>query len=135
MRSSGARARPTAGRSDVTSARRGFGACAPDAMKAARPPGLSTAKDFCATSPPTVSNTASQRHDLGEILRVVVDDLVGAEAAHVVEVGRAGGRDDARADMLGELDGEARNAAGAALDEDGLAALELERVLDRADAR
>jgi hypothetical protein len=27
----------------------------------ARPPGLSTANDFCATSPPTVSKTASQR--------------------------------------------------------------------------
>jgi len=29
-------------------------------MKAARPPDLSTANDRCATSPPTVSNTASQ---------------------------------------------------------------------------
>ena len=38
----------------------GFGACAPEAIKAARPPGLSTAKDLCATSPPTVSKTASQ---------------------------------------------------------------------------
>ena len=40
-------------------------------------------------------------------------------------------RDDARADVLGELDGVARDAAGAALDQDRLAALELERVLDR----
>jgi hypothetical protein len=44
----------------VTSLQFGFGACAPEAIKAARPPGLSTAKDFCATSPPTVSKTASQ---------------------------------------------------------------------------
>ena len=29
-------------------------------MKAARPPGLRTANDRVATSPPTVSNTASQ---------------------------------------------------------------------------
>ena len=60
MRSRDCRDRPTAGLSDITSLRLGFGACAPEAMKAARPPGLSTAKDFCATSPPTVSKTASQ---------------------------------------------------------------------------
>src|SRR3984957_6278850 len=70
-------------------------------------------------------------HELGEILRLVVDHLVGAEAAHVVEVRAAGGGDDARADVLGELDREARDAAGAALDQDGLAALQRERVLDR----
>ena len=43
---------------------------------------------------------------------------------------RAGG-DDAGADVLGELHGEVRNAAGAALDQDGLAGLELDGVLDR----
>src|SRR5581483_6537053 len=59
MRSRCGRSRPTLGRSAVTSDRSGFGACAPEAMKAARPPGLSTAKERCATSPPTVSNTAS----------------------------------------------------------------------------
>ena len=37
------------------------------------------------------------------------------------------------ADMPGELDGEARDAARAALDEDRLAGLQLQRVLDRAD--
>ena len=36
MRSIWRRARPTGGRSDVTSSRSDFGACAPDAMKAAR---------------------------------------------------------------------------------------------------
>ena len=61
MRSRDCRDRATAGLSDVTSLRLGLGACAPEAIKAARPPGLSTAKDFCATSPPTVSKTASQR--------------------------------------------------------------------------
>jgi hypothetical protein len=35
--------------------------------------------------------------------------------------------------MLGELNGEARNAAGAALDQDGLAGFQLQRVLDRAE--
>jgi hypothetical protein len=53
MRSRGCRDRPTAGLRDTTSLRLGFGGCMPEAIKAARPPGLSTAKDFCATSPPT----------------------------------------------------------------------------------
>ena len=60
MRSSVRAVRGTAGRSAVTSLRSGLGACAPEAMKAARPPGFSTAKERVATSPPTVSNTASQ---------------------------------------------------------------------------
>ena len=60
MRSRCARERSTGGRSEDTSVRSGFGACTPEAMNAARPPDLSTANDFCATSPPTVSNTASQ---------------------------------------------------------------------------
>ena len=50
---------PTAGRSDRTSGRGETGAEAPEAMKAARPPVLTTAKERVATSPPTVSNTAS----------------------------------------------------------------------------
>src|SRR5688572_13602440 len=45
-------------------------------------------------------------------------------------VGRARGRDDARADMLCDLDAEAGHAAGTALDEDRLSLLELQRVLD-----
>jgi hypothetical protein len=36
------------------------GACAPEAMNAAHPPGFKTANESCATSPPTVSNTAAQ---------------------------------------------------------------------------
>ena len=78
-----------------------------------------------------VEHRVAIAHDLSEVGRVVVDDLVGAELAQVGEVGRAGGRDDAGAEMLGELDGEARNAAGAALDQDRLAGLQLQRVLDR----
>jgi hypothetical protein len=35
--------------------------------------------------------------------------------------------------MLGQLDGEARDATRAALDQDGLAGLQLQRVLDRAE--
>jgi hypothetical protein len=65
-----------------------------------------------------------------EILRVVVDDLVGAEAAHIVEIPRAGGDDDAGADVLGELNGETRDPAGAAANENRLAALKLQRRLE-----
>ena len=45
------------------------------------------------------------------------------------------GADHARADVLGELDGEGRDTARPALDQDGLAGLELQRVLDGADRR
>src|SRR5262252_7081435 len=74
------------------------------------------------------------RH-FSEILRVVVDDFIGSEAAHIVAVRRARGGDHMRADMLGELNGEAGDAARPALDEDGLPALELQRILDRAQGR
>src|SRR6185503_2505365 len=69
----------------------------------------------------------------GKVLRVVVDYLIGAEAAHIIDIGGAGSRDHARAQMLGELDREACNPAGTALNEDGLAALKLERRLDGDD--
>jgi hypothetical protein len=41
--------------------------------------------------------------------------------------------DDAGAEMFGQLNGEARDTAGAALDQDGLAGFQLQRVLDRAE--
>ena len=52
-------------------------------------------------------------------------------AAHVSMVRSARGGDDTRPDVLRELDRKARDAAGTALDQDRLAARELERVLDR----
>src|SRR5262245_21008902 len=70
---------------------------------------------------------------LGEVPGVVVDDLVGADATQVLMIGRAGDGNHAGADMLGELDREAGNAAGAALNENPLAGLELECLLDGAD--
>src|SRR5437773_8343048 len=54
------RSRLTFGRSDVASGRGEAGALAPEATVARRPPGRRTAKLFRVTSPPTVSNTASQ---------------------------------------------------------------------------
>ena len=69
----------------------------------------------------------------GKILRVVVDDFIGPEATNIVAIAGAGGGDHPSADMLGELDRKAGDAAGAALDEDRLAALQLERGLDGYD--
>jgi hypothetical protein len=79
------------------------------------PPGLSTANDFCATSPPTLSNSIATRHDLREILRIVIDDLIGTEVAQIVTVRYTRGRDDTCTDMLCKLNGETGDASCAAL--------------------
>ena len=86
--------------SGVTSRRAGCGACVPEAMKAARPPGLSTAKHLCATSPPTVSKNgvgrpAPEARDLGLGRLGVVEE--------VLETERGVGRDAVRADIAGSL--------------------------------
>src|SRR5580704_11011269 len=80
-----------------------------------------------------IEHGVAARHRAGEILRVVVDHLIGAEAAHIVDIRSAAGGDHASAEIFGELDGETGNTAGAALDQDGLAALKFQRVLDRID--
>src|SRR5262245_19811760 len=48
---------------------------------------------------------------------------------------RTRGRDHASTDMLGKLDGKARDTPRPALDQDGLAALQLQRILDRTQGR
>ena len=49
----------------------------------------------------------------GEVLLVVVDDLVGTDVSHELELGRVVDGGDVGAEPLGELDGErARSAAG-----------------------
>ena len=59
-----------------------------------------------------------------DVLRLVVDDLVGAEAADEVRLGGAGhGGEHPRAEGLGQLHGGGADAAGRALHEDGLAGL------------
>src|SRR5215831_11579966 len=62
-------------------------------------------------------------HHLCEIANVIVDDLIGAETAHVGVVDRARSCDHAGADMLGELNGKTGNPTGSALDQDRLPAL------------
>ena len=79
-----------------------------------------------------VENRVAIPHGLSEIDHVVVNDFIGSEAAHIIMIRRARGRDHAGADMLGELNGEARDSARPALNEDRLARLELLRVIDGA---
>lgn len=69
-------------------------------------------------------------HHAGEVVLVVVDDLIGAEALDVSVVDRARGGDDTGTNMLGELDGKSGDATGAALNENGFAVVQLDRILD-----
>src|SRR5258706_143518 len=87
MRSRGARSRPTAGRKAVTSPRSGLGACPPEAMKAARPPGLRTAKACMATSPPTVSDIAARfQHAKHFVANSQISDARAECADHTGEI-------------------------------------------------
>ena len=130
------RSRLTLGRSDVTSERGESGAAAPAATVARRPPGPQHREaPFGDVAAHRIEHRVAVRNQLGEVLRAVVDHLVRAERAHVVVVRRARRRDHARAEVLGERDGEARHPARAALDQDRLARLQLERFLERDQRR
>ena len=84
------------------------------------------------TPAPPVSCLAS----CDEILRLVVDRVVGAELeARVALVVAAGRDDDLRAQGLGHLDGRDADAAGAALDQQRLAGLQAGAVEDVAPHR
>ena len=61
------------------------------------------------------------RHELGEVLHVIVDDLVGPEPAHVVMVWSAGGGEHPGTDVPGQLDRDAGDSARASLNQDCLA--------------
>jgi len=63
--------------------------------------------------------------ELGDGVGGVVDRLVGAEAAQEVEVAGAGGGEDVGAEVLGDLDRQRADAAGAGVDQHALAALQL----------
>src|SRR5262249_39629140 len=79
----------------------------------------------------SVEHRIATGHQLGEVVRLIIDHLIGPELAHVFVVGGTRRRDNARADVLRDLDREAGHAPGTALDQYGLAGLELQRVLDR----
>ena len=74
-------------------------------------------------APDRVENSVAIGDSLGEILGVVVDDFIGAEAFHICMVRRTRGRDHTSSDMLGKLDGKTGDAARSTLDQDRLAAL------------
>jgi hypothetical protein len=123
------RVRGTGGRSAVTSLRLRAGG---DERSAAA--GLEHREGFLRHfAADRVEHRVAILPDFREILRVVVDHLIGAETADIIDVAGAGGADDAGAKVLGELDGKTSDAAGAALDQDRLAAGELQRVLQRID--
>ena len=65
------------------------------------------------------------RQNLLEILRLVVDDHIRAEALDQLDIFRARRRRNCRAEMLGELDGKSPHTTGAGLDEDLLTGLQL----------
>src|SRR6185295_3037305 len=67
---------------------------------------------------------------LAEVFLVVVDHLICAEVFDIAMVGGTGRRYDAGTDVFGNLDGITCHAAGAALNENGLAALKLDGVFD-----
>ena len=69
-------------------------------------------------------------NDLGEVGGGIVDDFVGTDCAEIVVVFRPRRGDDAGADVLCKLNGEARDAAGAALDQDRLAGFQLQCIFD-----
>ena len=131
MRSRCRRARPTGGRRDVTSLRLGFGACAPEAIKAARPPRLDHRKGpLRHVAADGIEYGVATSHNLSEIFSVVIDDFIGSEAAYIFMVRRTCGRDHTGADMLGKLNGEACHSARPAVNEDCLAGLQFQRVFD-----
>src|SRR5262249_42559349 len=78
-----------------------------------------------------VEHDVTDAADLGEILGVVVDHAIGAEATNIGVVAGARRRDHARAEVLGELYGKSGNPAGATVNEDGLTCLEMRRVFNR----
>ena len=68
-----------------------------------------------------VQNDVVTAEERFEILAFVVDDDVGAEALHQIDIRRAGSRRNDRAEMLGQLNGEGSQATGAGMDQDLLA--------------
>jgi len=70
-----------------------------------------------------------------EVVARVVDDLVGAERAHELDVGRAAHRHDVRAQVPRDLHGEMTHAAGGAGNQHPLAAAHVRFVGERLQRR
>ena len=67
----------------------------------------------------------------GEIGGVVIDHLVGAEAGDVIVVAGTGRGDHVGANMMSDLDADAADAAGTALDQKPLPGGQMSRVFQR----
>jgi hypothetical protein len=65
------------------------------------------------------------RSTIGEVLRRVIDHVVGPERSHQVDVGAAADGSHVRAEVLGQLHREDAEAAGRAMDENPFARLHL----------
>ena len=122
-------ARRSSGFSPAARAKAGSGG---PAMPMAVPPGVRTRSDLLEVLPAeAVEHEVVAGQRLLEVLGAVVDDDVGAELAHQVRVGRARGRGDVRAEVLGELDRDRADAARAGVDEDLLPGLHVAALDER----
>ena len=77
-----------------------------------------------------IENRIARGHRDREIGGVVIDDLIGPKVAEVIVVDRARRGDHGGTQVLGELDGEAGDATGTALDKNSFARFQPQRVLD-----
>src|SRR5215469_277964 len=65
-----------------------------------------------------------------EIFALIIDDPIGTEPSDIVAIEGARRGNHAGAEVLGQLDGKASDAAGAAMDKNSLARAQPRRVLD-----
>src|SRR6516162_11537771 len=82
-----------------------------------------------------VEHDIAAAYNFRKILRVIVYYFVRSESLDIITVRRACRRDHASTEVFGELNGEACDPARAALNQDGLAAFELQRVGKSVDSR
>src|SRR5262245_28932994 len=82
-----------------------------------------------------VEDCVAVGNHLREITSIVIDNFIRPERSHIGMVRRTRSRDHAGTNMPGKLDGKAGNAPRATLDQDGLAALKFQRILDRTKGR
>jgi hypothetical protein len=74
--------------------RLGFGACAPEAIRLVAAWLEHRERLLRDVTADPIENSIATRHDLQEILRIVIDDLIGTEVAQIVTVHYTRGRDD-----------------------------------------
>src|SRR5262249_23521325 len=78
----------------------------------------------------SVANGIATRHNLREILRIVVDDVIGTQVTHIVTIRSTRSRDHTCTDVLCKLNGETGDASCTALNQNGFTGSQLQRCLD-----